>query len=73
MTEATIVLATLAGRFRLRSIPGTRLRLAPRITLNPGSLPMRVEARGRAGVTRGPSEGSAAPSPRSSMNPVMPR
>jgi len=69
MTEATIVLSTLAGRFRLRPIPGTKIHLVPKMTLNPGSLPMRVEARDRAGMRRRPSEGSAAPSPSSSMSP----
>jgi len=48
MNEATIVLSTLAGRFRLRPIPGTKVPLVTRLTLTPGSLPMRVEARDRA-------------------------
>ncbi|UQA63364.1 cytochrome P450 [Polyangium aurulentum] len=69
VTEATIVLSTLTGRFRLRPIQGAKIDLVPRMTLNPGALPMRVEARDCAGKTRRPREGSAAPSPCPWMGP----
>lgn len=51
MAEATIVIATLASRFRLRPIPGTEVRVSPRMALVPGSLPMKVEARRRTEAT----------------------
>lgn len=50
MAEATLVVATLAARFSLRPIPGTRVDAIPRMALVPGSLPMRVDARRRAGA-----------------------
>lgn len=50
MAEATLVVATLAARFSLRPIPGTRVDTIPRMALVPGSLPMRVDARRRAGA-----------------------
>lgn len=51
MAEAIIVVATLAARFRLRPIPGTKVDVIPRMALVPGSLPMRVEARHPARTT----------------------
>lgn len=47
LTEATLVVATVAGRFQLRSIPGSAIELVPRMALNPGSLRMRVQSRER--------------------------
>ena len=48
-TEALLVLATLAQRWRLRSPPGYEPRLEPRVTLRPkGGLPMTLA--GRAGA-----------------------
>ena len=44
--EATVALATLAGRFRLRAIPGRRAFPVARLTLRPGdSLPLALEHR----------------------------
>jgi cytochrome P450 len=44
--EATLVLATLAQRWRLRPLPGHAAGTEPRITLRPrGGLPMRAERR----------------------------
>ncbi|AKT37554.1 cytochrome P450 [Chondromyces crocatus] len=45
MTEATIALATVARRWRLRPVPGKRISSIARITLAPGAVPMRVERR----------------------------
>jgi cytochrome P450 len=42
--QAAIILSTLTGRWRLRPIPGTKVRVLPRTTLQPDSLPMRVES-----------------------------
>jgi cytochrome P450 len=48
--EAKLVLATIAGRWRLRLVPGHRAELRPRITLRPrGGMPMTVEGRGQGG------------------------
>ena len=45
-TEAVLVLATLAQRWRLRLVPGYEARLEPRVTLRPkGGMPMTVEPR----------------------------
>ena len=46
-TEAAVVLATLARRWRLRLRPGQRVETQPRITLRPGKggVPVRVEGR----------------------------
>ncbi len=44
--EAIIALATLAGRFRLRPVPGRRAFPVARLTLRPGeALPLRLERR----------------------------
>jgi cytochrome P450 len=44
--EATLVLATLAKRYRLRLPPGHVLTPAPLVTLRPlGGVPVRAEAR----------------------------
>ncbi|XYI02134.1 cytochrome P450 [Sorangium sp. So ce1128] len=50
MAEAVIVLSTIGGRWRLRPIAGTKIRPVPMMTLNPGAVPMRVEAHYRDGV-----------------------
>jgi cytochrome P450 len=41
--EGVLALATLAGRWRLRLVPGARVLAEPRITLRPVGLRMRVE------------------------------
>jgi cytochrome P450 len=46
--ETSIILATFAGRIRLRPISGTTVRPFPKLVLNPKSLLMRVEARDHA-------------------------
>ncbi|AKT37553.1 cytochrome P450 [Chondromyces crocatus] len=43
--EATIAVATVARRFRLRSVRAGTIKGIPRVTLIPGPLPMRVEGR----------------------------
>jgi cytochrome P450 len=46
MTEATLILATLAQRFRLRLKPGHQVAIQSRITIRPrGGLPMLIERR----------------------------
>jgi cytochrome P450 len=46
MTEATLILATLAQRFRLRLRPGHRVSIQSRVTIRPrGGLPMTIERR----------------------------
>lgn len=46
MTEATLVLATIAQRFRLELVPGFQLQLVPSITLRPRhGIPMLVSER----------------------------
>jgi cytochrome P450 len=46
MTEATLILATLAQRFRLRMRPGHQVAIQHRVTIRPrGGLPMRIERR----------------------------
>jgi cytochrome P450 len=46
MTEAVLILATLAQRFRLRLRPGYQVAIQQRITIRPrGGLPMRIERR----------------------------
>ncbi|HUZ12533.1 MAG TPA: cytochrome P450 [Caulobacteraceae bacterium] len=51
MTEATLILASLAQRFRLRLRPGYRVEIQQRVTIRPrGGLPMRVERRRPARV-----------------------
>jgi cytochrome P450 len=45
-TEAKLVLATLARRWRLRGVPGHEVELHPRVTLRPkGGMPMTLERR----------------------------
>jgi cytochrome P450 len=45
-TEAKLVLATLARRWRLCRVPGHRVELHPRVTLRPkGGMPMTLERR----------------------------
>lgn len=46
-TEAVLILATLARRWRLRLLPGRAVNPRPRITLRPdkGGVPMRLEER----------------------------
>ena len=46
MQEATLILATLAQRFRLRLRPGHPVTIQQRVTIRPqGGLPMRIERR----------------------------
>ncbi|CAM5280039.1 cytochrome P450 [Streptomyces abikoensis] len=45
LTEATMALATLAARWRLRAVPGTTIRPAARAVLAPERLPMYLYAR----------------------------
>jgi cytochrome P450 len=46
MNEATLILATLAQRFRLRLVPGHRVAIQHRITIRPrGGLPMLISRR----------------------------
>ncbi len=46
MTEATLILATLAQRFRVRLRPGHDVKIQQRVTIRPkGGLPMRLEQR----------------------------
>ncbi|MGW3988795.1 cytochrome P450 [Streptomyces sp. NPDC004830] len=57
LTEATLVLATVAGHRRLRLLPGPAERQRPAITLGQRALVMRCEPR-----TRGQRRTDAAPS-----------
>lgn len=45
LSETAVIVATIAARWRLRPLPGTRLRLEPKATLEPGPLPMVCEQR----------------------------
>jgi cytochrome P450 len=46
LMEATLVLATVAQRFRLRMLPGQAIEPMASITLRPkGGVPVRLEAR----------------------------
>ncbi|MFF1303021.1 cytochrome P450 [Streptomyces sp. NPDC058307] len=45
LTETALIVATIASRWRLRPIPGTRLRPEPKATLEAGPLPMICEPR----------------------------
>lgn len=45
ITESTLALATIAHRWRLRHIPGTRVRAVPGIVLNPRGVLMSPTAR----------------------------
>jgi len=50
--ETTIVLATIAARWRLRAVPGSTTRPRPLATLCPARLPMVAEPRWTAGAGR---------------------
>jgi cytochrome P450 len=43
--EATLILATIAARWRLAALPGTRVRTAPAAILTPRGLRLRAQAR----------------------------
>ncbi|GAB7105965.1 cytochrome P450 [Streptomyces phaeofaciens JCM 4814] len=45
MTEATLALASLGSRWRLRPVPGTRVNPRPHMSLSTGPLPMVPQAR----------------------------
>ncbi|MER7462461.1 cytochrome P450 [Streptomyces sp. NPDC097981] len=45
LTETALIVATIAARWRLRPVPGTRLRPVPKATLEAGPLPMVCERR----------------------------
>lgn len=45
LTETTLIVAAIAASWRLRPVPGTRLRPEPRATLEAGPLPMVCERR----------------------------
>ncbi|MBT2405890.1 MULTISPECIES: cytochrome P450 [unclassified Streptomyces] len=45
MTEATLALAAIASRWRLRPVPGTRITPRPQMSLTAGPLPMTVQPR----------------------------
>ncbi|GDY51368.1 hypothetical protein SVIO_019910 [Streptomyces violaceusniger] len=45
MTEATLALAAIAGRWRMRPIPGTKIRPRPQMSLTAGPLRMIPEPR----------------------------
>ncbi|MEO3751921.1 cytochrome P450 [Streptomyces sp. B6B3] len=45
LTETTLIVAAVAAGWRLRPVPGTRLRPEPRATLEAGPLPMICERR----------------------------
>lgn len=47
LTETTLALATIIRRWRLRHLPGARVRPVLRGTLEPGGLSMRIESRRR--------------------------
>ncbi|MEU2394955.1 cytochrome P450 [Streptomyces sp. NPDC007369] len=48
VTEAVLVLAAIASRWRLRPVPGAVIRPRPQLVLSPGPLPMTCEPRRRA-------------------------
>jgi cytochrome P450 len=51
MTEAQLVLASVASRYRLESVPGHEPHLEPLVTLRPrDGLPMRLQPRGGTGT-----------------------
>lgn len=50
LTEAVVITALVASRWRLRPAPGKTVRPIPEITVHPSSLDMIVEARKRAVV-----------------------
>jgi cytochrome P450 len=46
LVEATLMIATIARRYRLEAVPGRRVEVDPGVTLQPsGGLPMRVRTR----------------------------
>ncbi|MFF9026678.1 cytochrome P450 [Streptomyces iakyrus] len=45
LTETALIVATVAARWRLRPVPGSRLRPEPKATLEAGPLPMVLERR----------------------------
>lgn len=45
LTETALIVATVAARWRLRPVPGSRLRPEPKATLEAGALPMLCERR----------------------------
>ncbi|MET8011939.1 cytochrome P450 [Streptomyces sp. NPDC005271] len=45
MTEATLALAAVASRWRMRPVPGTKIRPRPQMSLTAGPLPMVPEPR----------------------------
>ncbi|MER5638605.1 cytochrome P450 [Kitasatospora sp. NPDC002227] len=47
LTETALIVATIAGRWRLRPVPGAVLRPQPKATLESGPLPMVCEPRRR--------------------------
>ncbi|WP_034594739.1 cytochrome P450 [Hamadaea tsunoensis] len=47
-TEALVVLATIARRYRLRPVPGVAVRMTASATLTPSALPMTVHPRVRS-------------------------
>jgi cytochrome P450 len=59
--EATLALATIAGRWRLRHLPGYAERLRPAATLGPRSLVMTCEPRAHAPAGPAPRARSLAP------------
>jgi cytochrome P450 len=60
-TEGTILLATLAGRWRLRPVPGTPVQPHPMVTLRPRhGLPMTAHRR-EARTARQPHDGDLDP------------
>lgn len=68
MVEATLALATLAGRRRLRHLPGyAPQKSRPAITLGPRSLVMACEARSR--MPSGAPSSNGSPAPRAATAP----
>ncbi len=61
MAEATLALATIAGRWRLRHLPGYAERLRPAATLGPRSLVMTCQPRAHAPAGSTPRARSLAP------------
>lgn len=66
MTEATLALATIAGRRRLRHLPGhVDRKPRPGITMGPRSLVMACESRSRMPSAASPAPGATAARPAS--------
>ncbi len=51
-TEAVVVLATIASRWRLRPVPGAEVRKVPAATLRPSQLPMVAQRRSASTTER---------------------